>query len=91
MIVTVAHKDALASLVECTLANEYDYVCDEMSRFDSFIDWAEFVIHETLYGAANVVAFVDSSDSEMLKDLREMWDRESEARKKNVSEEISES
>lgn len=91
MIVTVTYKDALASLVECTLANEYDYVCDEMSRFHSFIDWAEYVIHETLYGAAIVVAFADFSDSEMLKDLREIWDREKLGDKKNVSEEISES
>jgi hypothetical protein len=66
--------DALDVLVEYTLQEEYDFAREEMNRHDNFEDWAKFILSETIYGAASVVAFRNNSEAEMMRDLRQIWD-----------------
>jgi hypothetical protein len=64
-------SDALDALVDYALSSE------EMQSCSSFEEWSSYVLSETIYGAANVLAFQNVSDSEMLRDLRELWEAHS--------------
>jgi hypothetical protein len=70
-------SEALDALIDYTMQSEFDYVINEIKEHSSFEDWSLFVLSETAYGAANIVAFQNVSDSEMLRDLRELWEAHS--------------
>lgn len=74
-MITVAYDEALESVIAYTLENEHEFITEEIERFESFEEWAEYVLHETVYGCANIVAFRNSSDAEMMKDLKQVWER----------------
>jgi hypothetical protein len=70
-------SDALDALVDYALSSEFSFIVEEMQRCSSFEEWSSYVLSETAYGAASVLAFKNASDSEMLRDLRELWDAHS--------------
>ncbi len=70
-------SDALDALVDYALSSEFSFIVEEMQRCSSFEEWSSYVLSETVYGAANVLAFQNVSDSEMLRDLRELWEAHS--------------
>jgi hypothetical protein len=70
-------SDALDALVDYALSSEFSFIVEEMQRYSSFEEWSSYVLSETVYGAANVLAFQNVSDSEMLRDLRELWEAHS--------------
>jgi hypothetical protein len=70
-------SEALDALVDYTMQSEFDYIVDEIKEHSSFEDWSRFVLYETAYGAATIVAFQNASDSEILRDLRELWEAHS--------------
>ena len=76
MFVALPYNEALETVVSYVLETEYEFVVDDMSNYDSFQDWANFVIHETVFGAAKVVEYRNSSDTEMMRELREIWENE---------------
>ena len=65
---------ALDALVDYVLSSEYSFIVEEMTQYSSFEDWRDYVLSETVYGAANVIAFQNVSNSEMERDLRELWE-----------------
>ena len=70
-------SDALDALVDYALSSEFSFIVEEMQNCSSFEEWSSYVLSETVYGAANVLAFQNASDSEMLRDLRELWEAHS--------------
>ena len=70
-------SDALDALVDYALSSEYSFIVEEMQNCSSFEEWSSYVLSETVYAAANVLAFQNVSDSEMLSDLRELWEAHS--------------
>lgn len=70
-------SEALDALVDYALSSEYSFIVEEMQNCSSFEEWSSYVLSETVYGAANVLAFQNVSDSEMLRDLRELWEAHS--------------
>ena len=70
-------SDALDALVDYALSSEYSFIVEEMQNCSSFEEWSSYVLSETVYGAANVLAFQNVSSSEMLRDLRELWEAHS--------------
>jgi hypothetical protein len=70
-------SDALDALVDYALSSEFSFIVEEMQSCSSFEEWSSYVLSETIYGAANVLAFQNVSDSEMLRDLRELWEAHS--------------
>lgn len=75
-MIAVAYDEALETVVSYVLETEYEFIVDDMSNYDSFQEWANFVIHETVFGAAKVVEYRNASDSEMMRELREIWEDE---------------
>jgi len=69
--------DALDALVDYALSSEFSFIVEEMQNCSSFEEWSSYVLSETVYGAANVLAFQNVSSSEMLRDLRELWEAHS--------------
>lgn len=74
MFITLPYNEALETTISYVIQTEEQFIADEVRHFDSFQDWADFVIHETVYGAAKVVQYRDSSETEMIKELRKLWD-----------------
>ncbi|MFZ9326511.1 MAG: hypothetical protein ACO24H_03490 [Polynucleobacter sp.] len=74
MFIALPYNEALETTIFYVIQTEEEFIADEIHRFDSFQDWADFVIHETVYGAAKVVQYRDSSETEMIKELRKLWD-----------------
>jgi hypothetical protein len=70
-------SDALDALVDYALSSEFSFIVEEMQNCSSFEEWSSYVLSETVYGAATVLAFQNVSDSEMLRDLRELWEAHS--------------
>jgi hypothetical protein len=66
-------QDSIDFLAEYVIAVEYSFIVDEIDRFIDCDSWINYVLTETAYGAANIVAFRDWSDGEMRRDLRELW------------------
>ena len=67
-------EDSLDFLAEYIISTEYSFVVDEMSSFSDCAAWIDYVLAETAYGAANIVVFRSCSNSEMLRDLEQLWD-----------------
>jgi hypothetical protein len=65
--------DALDALIEYTLASEFDHARSLMIG-RSFDDWAAEILSETIYGAANILAFRNNPRADMMRDLRQLWD-----------------
>ena len=70
-------SDSLDALVDYALSSEYSFIVEEIQNRSSFEEWSSYVLSETVYGAANVLAFQNVSNSEMLRDLRELWEAHS--------------
>ena len=70
--------DAIDAVVDYTLTAEYDFAVELMNQYEKFEPWAEHVLSETIYGAVNILAFRNNSDAEMMRDLKEMWDENTE-------------
>jgi hypothetical protein len=66
-------EESLAFLAEHVIATEYSFVVDMINSFPSCDSWIQWVLDETAYGAATIVAFRDCSNTEMLRDLRQLW------------------
>jgi hypothetical protein len=66
-------EDSLDFLAEYVISVEYSFIVDEIDRFTDCDTWIDYVLTETVYGAANIVAFRNCSNSEMHRDLRELW------------------
>ena len=65
--------DALDAMIEYTLASEFDHAQSLMIG-RSFDDWAAEILSETIYGAANILAFRNNPQADMMRDLRQLWD-----------------
>jgi hypothetical protein len=72
----MAYEESLETITSYILETEYEFIVDEIMNHNSFKEWADFIIHETVYGAAKVVEYRNASDSEMMRDLRGIWDNE---------------
>ena len=66
-------QDSLEILTDYVIATEYNFIVDEMDRFSDCAAWIEYVLNDTVYGAANIVAFKDWSSGEMVRDLESLW------------------
>ena len=66
-------EESLAFLAEHVIATEYSFVVDMIKCFPSCDSWIQWVLDDTAYGAATIVAFRDCSNTEMLRDLRQLW------------------
>jgi len=66
-------EDSFSFLAEHVIATEYSYIVDMVKSFSSCDAWVEWILDETAYGAATIVAFRDCSNGEMLRDLRQIW------------------
>ena len=73
--------DATEQVIDYVLTNECGFAVELMSVYDDFEPWAEYVLSETTYGAVMVLAFRDYSDSEMLRDLKELWEEKGPVKK----------
>jgi hypothetical protein len=66
-------EDALDAMIEYTLASEFDHA-QRLMIGRSFDDWAAEILSETIYGAANILAFRNNAEGDMMRDLRQLWD-----------------
>ena len=67
--------DLVNEVVESIFNLEYDFIIEDMAGFDNFEEWSEFILERTFYGTAMKIAFFNLSDSEMNRDLKEIWDK----------------
>lgn len=67
-------QDAIEKIVDYVISSEHCFVVEEIANYETFYDWADFVLERTVYGAAMKLNFSYLSDSEMIRDLREIWD-----------------
>lgn len=68
------NRDCAEKIVDYIISNEHCFVVEEIANYQNFYDWKEFVLEHTVYGAAMKLNFNYFSDSEMIRDLREIWD-----------------
>lgn len=66
-------EESLDFVAEHVIATEYGYVVDMIDSFPSCDSWIQWVLDETAYGAATIVAFRNCSNTEMIRDLRQLW------------------
>lgn len=66
-------EESLDFVAEHVIATEYGYVVDMIGSFSSCNDWTDWVLTETAYGAATIVAFRNCSNAEIKRDLAQVW------------------
>lgn len=66
-------EESLDFLAEHVIATEYSFVVDMIGSCSSCADWCDWVLKETAYGAATIVAFRNCSDAEIKRDLEQLW------------------
>jgi len=66
---------AIGRMVDYTINNEHAFVVKEVDNFETFQEWKEFVLDDTVYGQAMKVQFANFSDAELNRSLAEIWDQ----------------
>ena len=66
-------EDSLNFVAEHVIATEYSYVVDMIGSFPNCYDWIDWVLTETAYGAATIVAFRNCSNAEIKRDLEQIY------------------
>lgn len=67
--------ESLEKLVDYVINNEYVFIIEEIANYETFDEWKDFVLNETAYGAALKIQFSNLSESEMIRDLVQDWDK----------------
>jgi len=65
---------AIGRMVDYTINNEHVFVVEEIGNFETFQEWKDFVLDDTVYGQAMKVQFANVSDAELNRTLVEIWD-----------------
>lgn len=65
---------AIGRMVDYTINNEHAFVVEEIDNFETFQEWKDFVLDDTVYGQAMKVQFANVSDAELYRTLVEIWD-----------------
>lgn len=66
---------AIGRMTDYVINNEHTFVVEEIGSFETFQEWKEYVLDDTVYGQALKVQFANVSDAEMNRTLVEIWDQ----------------
>ena len=72
---TASQAELIDKIVDYVINNEYIFVIEEMASYETFDEWKNFVLNDSVYGAALQIKFSDFSESEMIRDLEQDWEK----------------
>lgn len=67
--------ESLEKLVDYVINNEYAFIIEEIANYETFDEWKDFALNDSVYGAALKIQFSNVSESEMIRDLVQDWDK----------------
>lgn len=67
--------ESLEKLVDYVINNEYVFIIEQIANYETFDEWKDFVLNDSVYGAALKIQFSNVSESEMIRDLVQDWDK----------------
>jgi hypothetical protein len=72
---TASQAESIDKIVDYVINNEYIFVIEEMASYETFDEWKNFVLNDSVYGAALKIQFSNLSESEMIRDLEQDWEK----------------
>lgn len=61
-------------MVDYIIDSEHVFIVEEIGSFETFQEWKEYVLDDTVYGQALKVQFSNVSEAELNRSLSEIWD-----------------
>jgi hypothetical protein len=72
---TASQAESIYKIVDYVISHEYIFVIEEMASYETFDEWKNFVLNDSVYGAALKIQFSNFSETEMIRDLEQDWEK----------------
>ena len=65
---------AIGRMVDYIIDSEHVFIVEQINSFETFQEWKEYVLDDSVYGQALKVQFSNVSEAELNRSLSEIWD-----------------